>query len=429
MEKILAEGDANVIVPALHTFAEFAEEGVPRLRALLKKPAIAYWGAVLAADMGPTAAPAVPELTALLEDAQPEVRLQTLIALGEIGPQSASAVPEIVQALESDEITGIRYAAAFALGRIGEKSMEANRVLVDAARGDEPILKTLSLWALAKINPDREQVVQYAVETMVANLADEDPKVRSAAARALADFEGHADLVVPALVALLRDADPEVVGNALDALASIGPKIVDRVSDALKNPQLRHYATRLLYRMGPKAAEAVPALIAALQEDVTDDNDVAFRVETQMVLAAIGAAAAPAVPELIKSLASDHRETRGTACYALGKIGPGAEAAVDELQRCQQDLDASECGPVLWALLRIRPNDEEIAKIAAPRLIEALDHHEAIVRAEAAAALGGLGEYARPALERLKQLSSDPDPAVRDAAAAAVQQLQADDEG
>lgn len=88
IERILLEGDPGVIVPALETFAEFAEEGVPRLREFLKKPRIGYWGAVLAADIGPAAAAAVPELTALLDAPEPEVRIQTLVALGEIGPKS-----------------------------------------------------------------------------------------------------------------------------------------------------------------------------------------------------------------------------------------------------------------------------------------------------------------------------------------------------
>jgi HEAT repeat protein len=429
IEKILVEGNPAVIVPALETFAEFAQEGVPRLREFLKKPEIAYWGVVLAGELGPAAAAAVPELTALLDSPQHELRIKTLIALGEIGPKSAPAAAMIVQRLESDEIMGARYAAAFALGSIGEKSEEVNRSLVDAARGDDPILKTLSLWALAKINPDEERVVRYAVETIVANLAAEDPQVRSVAARALADFDDHADVAGPALVALLKDADPSVVGNALDALASIGPKIVDRIGNALKNPDLRHYATRLLYRMGPEAADAVPALTAALQEEVTDADDAAFRAETQLALAAIGTASAPAVDELIKSLASQDEEIRSTACYALGKIGSEAAGATDELQRCLQDLESSECGPVLWALLKIRPGDEEIAKMAAPRLIAALDQPNAIARAEAAAALGELGEYAQPALERLKQLRDDSDPMVRDAATEAVRKLEAGNGG
>ncbi len=425
LERLLLEGDATVIVPALETFAEFGEQAVPRVRDLLKRPDLAYWGVVLAGDIGPAAADAVPELIPLLDNPEHELRIKVLIALGEIGPKSAAAVPAIVQRLESDEIMGARYAAAFALGSIGAKTDEANRALVDAARGEERTLKKISLWALAKINPDQQRVVKYAAATLVAGLAADDPQVRRFAARALADFGEHADLVAPALVAMLKDADPEVVGNALDALASIGPKVVDRISGALKNPELRHFATRLLYRLGPEAAEAVPALTEALQEPVSDANDAAFRVETQMALAAIGPAAAPAVQELIKSLDSDDSDIRGTACYALGKIGAEAANAVGPLRDCLQHLDPAESGPVWWALLQIRPDDREIIQAIAPRLIAALEQPSALVRAEAAAALGNLGEDALPALPRLKQLQEDPDPMVREAAGQAVRKLEA----
>lgn len=426
LERILLEGEASVIIPALETFAELGERAVPRVRELLKRPDLAYWGVVLAGDIGPAAADAVPELIPLLNAPAHELRIKVLIALGEIGPKSAAAVPAIVQRLESDEIMGARYAAAFALGNIGAKTEDANRALVDAARGDEQTLKMVSLWALARINPDQQRVVKYAAETLVAGLAADDPQVRRVAARALADFGEHGDVVVPALVALLRDADPEVVGNALDALAAIGPTVVDRISNALKNPDLRHFATRLLYRLGPEAAEAVPALTEALQEPVEDANDAVFRVETQMALAAIGPAAAPAVQELIKSLDFDDSDIRGTACYALGKIGPDAAVAVDPLRECLLHLDPTELGPVWWALLQISPGDQEIVKAVTPRLIAALDQPFALVRAEAAAALGELGEDALPALPRLKELQEDPDPIVREAAVQAVQKLEAD---
>ncbi len=428
IERILLEGDATIIIPALETFAELGEEAVPRVRYLLQKPDLAYWGVVLAGDIGPAAADVVPELTALLADPQHELRIKVLIALGEIGPESAAAVPAIVQRLESDEIMGARYAAAFALGNIGARTEQANRALVAAARGEEQTLKTISLWALAKINPDEQRVVKFAAETLVAGLAADDPQVRRVAARALADFGDHSDVVVPALVALLKDADPEVAGNALDALASIGPQVVDRIAAALKNPDLRHFATRLLYRLGPEAAEAVPALTEALQEPVNNANDAAFRVETQMALAAIGPAAAPAVEELIKSLDSDDADIRATASYALGKIGAEAASAVDALRDRLQDLDPTESGPVWWALLQIFPHDQEVVKAVAPRLIAALDQPSALVRAEAAAALGDLGEDALPALPRLKQLQEDPDPIVRDAAVQAVRKLEAEND-
>lgn len=423
IEKLLTEGDPSLIVQVLQSMSEYLQEGVPQLRAMLKKPTVAYWGAVLAADLGPKAAPAVPELTELLKHAEPEVRLQVLIALGEIGPPSASAVPEILNALTNDELTGVRFAAAFALGTIGRGGEEVNHALVEAARTDEPMLKMLSLWALARLNPEEERVVRYAADTIAAGLTSEDPYLRSASARALADFKGHPDIVAPALIDALDDADPAVVGNALDALATLGPVILDKLDDVLQQDELRHFVTRLIYRMGDRAASTVPALVEALKEEPENEDDVRFRAELQLALAGIGPAAAPAVPELIKSLSSKERDVRGTACYALGKIGDEAAAAVPELKRCVEELGPDDQLPFLWTLLKLQPNDRELGEKAVPLLTAALDSPDPLVRAEAADALGQLGESAKPALEALRQRMQDPSREVRQAAETALQRL------
>jgi HEAT repeat protein len=282
----------------------------------------------------------------------------------------------------------------------------------------------LSLWALAQLNPDEERVVRYAAETIVAGLSSADAQVRSGAARALAEFEGHEDIVGPALLELLEDDDPAVVGNALDALAALGLKIIDRVAAALQKEEMRHHAARVLFRMGPEAAPAVPALVKAMKQEIEDADDLAFRTETQLVLAAIGADAAPAVPELVGSLASDDHEIRGTACYALGKIGPDASAAVAALEQRTSELSTRDKLPFLWALLRILPGDQAIAEKAAPALIEALDDEDALARLEAALALGSLGDLARPAIAKLTQLLDDPNDEVRAAAEQALKKLQ-----
>jgi HEAT repeat protein len=78
----------------------------------------------------------------------------------------------------------------------------------------------------------------------------------------------------------------------------------------------------------------------------------------------------------------------------------------------------------LWALLQIRPGDQEIASQAAPYLKQALDHDEGFIRAEAAIALGGLGEFAEDAIPRLKQLLHDDSPMVRAAAEEALKKLE-----
>ena len=68
-----------------------------------------------------------------------------------------------------------------------------------------------------------------------------------------------------------------------------------------------------------------------------------------------------------------------------------------------------------------------IGKPALPSLIKALDDKNAFVRAGAACAIEFMeitAEEARPAVSALRRLRDDADPAVRDAATAALRQWQ-----
>jgi HEAT repeat protein len=368
----------------------------------------------------------VPELTALLDHQDPDVRMHAAIALGEIGQASAPAIPQIVARLQNDEFESVRFAAAFALGKINQPDTDATKALILAAKEDAPLLRTMSWWALARLYPEREDLVRGAAKKIGEGLTSEDPHLRAVAARALADFDAAPELVRPVLLKALQDAEPRVVGHAMDALASLGPDVLTDIDGVLQHPQARHYATLVIYRMGPKAAPAVPALVAALQAAGDTEDDDKFRREAQMALAAIGPAAADAVDVLIESLDSESKEVRGSACYALGKIGPAAEKAVPALQQRMSELEDSDQVAFVWALLHIKPGDEPLAVLAAPLLAAALDNPDDLVRVEAAAALGQIGKPAvKPEIiEKLRSLLDDPSPEVQQAAADALEELE-----
>ncbi len=425
--KMLEEGDPASVLPMLQTIADAGEKSVPPMRELLKDEKMCYWACVVLRDMGETAAPAVPELIEVLSHKEPEVRMQALMALAAIGAPAAPAVPAIVNALESDEFDAVRFSAAFALGAINQKDEAETKALVAAARSDKPMLKLVSLWVLARQNPDNLEVVRHAAEQIVAALKSDDAELRGVAARELSEFGSHPEIVGPALLAALQDPDQQVVGHALDALAALGPKILPKVIEALQVKERRQVAAALIYRMGPQAAPTVPALIEALREPPADEDDVLFRRLAQLALAAIGPEAKAAVPVLIESLSSDEREVRGTACYALGKIGPAAAEAVPVLRQRLENVDDAARTAVIWSLLKISPGDAELEKTAVPLLAKALSHEEELVRAEAASALGGIPAAAEASvIGQLKDLAEkDLSDRVREAAAEAVKKLEA----
>jgi HEAT repeat protein len=404
---------------ALATIAEAGEQAVPFLTECLDHKEASYWACLALGDIGPAAKAAVPHLAKLERREEPEVRLQAMVALGQIGPDAKPAVPIIVKTLQSDKSDGVRYAAAFALGQIGASDKQTRAALLKGVEDDDAFLQVVSAWALARVAKDDKQAQDKATTVILNGLTAEKVDVRRAAARALAEINPSPEVVAPKLVKAIQDNDAAVIGNAVDALASLGPKIVPRITNnALKNKDLQLYAVRVLAKIGPDAKEAAPALAEALK-----DADGEYRREIQFVLGGLGADSAPAVPELIKSLASDDDHVRNSAIYALGKIGPAAKAAAPELRKMLSGGDDFVRFAATWALVRIDASDAKLVATAVPMLVKGLSDERPVIRAESAATLGELGAAAKSALPELKKAAADSDSSVSEAAKQAVDEI------
>jgi len=154
----------------------------------------------------------------------------------------------------------------------------------------------------------------------------------------------------------------------------------------------RTAAARSLAGLGPRAREAIPALLEALGRPTAG---IEFQRAVSQAIQAIGAAA---LPELLMALKSSDSQTRACAAKALEKIGPSAEGAVQALAN----------------------------------VVEADPNYE--VRASAASALGAMGPAAKAALPALRKaagnrnakLTDNPaDSKLRVCAAMAIKQIQA----
>jgi len=161
----------------------------------------------------------------------PAFRAEAAKALGNIGLESPAVVPELLRLLEKDADVGVRTEAARALGKIGEGAATARRaivaVLCDTYGGDA--LRAAAAWALARVAPSA-------------------PGTAAALSAAANDRSGHVG--VCAAEALWKAS-----GGSSDAILAL----VARLDDLA----VRHVAAHALYRIGPKAKPAVPALVAA----------------------------------------------------------------------------------------------------------------------------------------------------------------------
>jgi HEAT repeat protein len=413
--KLLSDSDQAVAMRALSAIGDGGIEVLPSLIAALDDRDARYWALLAVGEMGPQAGTAVPALVKALGDDRPEVRLQAAIALGEIGPDAKSAVGAITKLLD-DPLTPVRSAATFALGKIGDTA--ASPALVKAEQAEEPFVKVLATWALAKLHPSDEQRAAKAIELLVQTLADKNRETSQLAAKALEDLRPGTELLRPTVDKLLG-SKPEVAERVLAAYSSLGGGAVPHATSGLSDPQRRVRSLQILARIGPEAVSAVPPLVELLKS-----GDAATKTEVLYTLGAIGPGAGAAAGPIAEQLADNDPRVAQAAAIALGKLGPDAKEAIPALAKLQQSQDELLRLVSVWAILRIGPPSAELTQAALPILTAALKNQREFVRVEAATALGELGQGAANALPMLEAAGKDASPAVRSAVASAIEKIQ-----
>ncbi len=406
--KVLKNAQPQDAAAAIATIAELGDKVVPDLCEALGDKNACYWACLALADLGPKAKTAIPQLAKLLDSEQPDVRMQALLTLAEIGPAAKSLAPRVAQVLTTDKFESVQYAAAYALGRFGDKSVVP--ALEKVLDSKDAFLRVAAAWSLLRLQADSGPGVDKAVQIILQGIQSKDTNVRDAAARALADDSIPAKGVTEAFRKALEGIhDPAQMEEIAHALASAGEKIVPACIRSLNEQgKLRFYALRVLTRLGPKAADAVPALIKTL-----NDPDPKLRREAEFALGAIGPQAAAAVPSLIERLDDEDDAVRYAACYALGKIGSAARPAVKSLIKiAMHPKDPFSRVAAVWAILQIVPDNPRFQRRAVPILTRALASPRAHVRAAVAGQLGDIGALAAPALDALKKLAEEDDNAV-----------------
>ncbi len=227
-------------------------------------------------DMGTAAAAARPALRlAYAEPAHAERKVSILVTLCAIGAEPED-LPVLVEALDRVE-EGAKYPVGKAIGTLGAGGAAALIRMLDHA----------------------------------------DPAVQAAAVGGLAEAGEHAGPAVGKLLDRMRrfhETEPgEVGGN-----------------------QQRRGVMYVFERLGPVAAEAVPALVEHVRGGEGMDADSALRA-----LCTMGEAAAPAVPLMADRLRSENRYERWLGIRCLGTLGPIARDALPALREAR-DNDPDE---------------------------------------------------------------------------------------
>ncbi|MEW4488881.1 HEAT repeat domain-containing protein [Thalassoglobus sp. JC818] len=407
------------------------------------------------AALGPDAEPALEALISGLSDKDQQVWTQSAMAIARIGPRAESAIPTLIENLDRYE-DQVRYRAAWVLGQIGSKAVEpliaTTRGYQDRARGAAadalgwipdsastsiPVLEALlsdnsatvrerTTVALARLGGvaekslavalqnDREDVRMLAaqglttfpvtdpsaIEGLQKILSDENESTRAAAILALSGSSLDQDELRPLVFRYLADPSSQVRGNAVLALMKLEDEmdsVLGELTSMLSSEdiQKRSSAAFAIGMLGSTAADTIPALIASLKTEGSDE-------EVVRALSRIGIQAV----EPILAAFEDPDQSRQSLALALAGIGPTAYPALVE------SLDSSEAY-LRAAAARAIGNLEVTPPSAVPGLQRGLEDENASVRAASARAIGNLSQLNEETTQSLLALRSDPDPEVR----------------
>ena len=370
-------------------------------------------------------------LVELLHGANPDLRMQAALALGE--QRDVRAVEALIKALPDDD-TNVRYHAIEALGKL--KAFDAVDALVEIAESKDFFLSFAALDALAKIGDGR-------IASRIMPLLD-DELLREPAINLLGQL-GDDSAVAP-LTALLNTpaATTDLIAGALATLSDryeqqygegryiadlagreISPTGVQNLLDALETPgndNLRSIALVLGWLKSASVDRALTRLMGRV--DLRDE-----------IVTALVRHGSTTVDLLISQLTAEDLEVRRSAVVALGRIGDSAAtpALVNTFNDESLALDAANAlGQIgnpgaVDGLLNLIGNDDASLRQAAVsalnsvippsmsgRIIPLLHDSDPNVR-ESAVKIAGYFGYSEAA-SALVELSRDPNERVRCAA-------------
>jgi HEAT repeat protein len=401
--------------------------------------------AVVAA-LGKIKSPAVAGvLVRLLADREAAVRAAALAAFREARPPGAEAA--LLAGLIHPE-GAVRHQALNALEALGwQPKDDTQRICTLVASGrfgaaalsGVPALRPLAAVLHSSNGRERRaalealgQIADPAVAPLLkAALQDPDSGVRRAGIEALVR-SGDAG-AAEALKSRLTDSEPQVRAAAIAALAALsGPSAVEAILGALRDGhwEVRSAAAAALGRLRDR--QAVKPLQALLRDE---DEDV--RRTASEALALLGDPAA--IEPLVLALADEQPSVRNAVLVALRRINffwettPEAQRVLPQLRVVAETADYWGRQSVLQAIEKITKASSPAAganasarnlpqsQAAVEAFLEALGSDHPDVRLAAADALGRLGDAGN--IHSLVQTMRDPDPGVCVAAAQSLSML------
>lgn len=328
-------------MPASPDILNLGKRGTPALSRCLSDNvdgAIRYTCAQLLGRLGDRRA--LPALQGALEDWEPEVRAQAILALGRI-PDASSLEPLLKLFRRKDEEPQNRALILSTLGALSQpKALGAIRQELRRKPAEgEPDLRSAAFEALWM---SRHLMARGTLEGEVATAlkSDHAPLVLAATEAAA---ELRAGRLVAPLTPLLEHQDAEIRNKAVYALGLIGDRSAARVLLA-RLPSVRE--SRMLNNIAFALERLDPGAFFTSIRQVIEHKQAMIRLNAAFVL---GDVKRPeGLPMLEKALSDPNDFVRTSAVVALGKLG--TDKAIQPLERFVNDPNLSIRQEAIYAL-------------------------------------------------------------------------------
>lgn len=375
-------------------------------------------------------------LSKSLDNENPLIRIQALIALGKI----AGSEPILLKML-SDSVPVVRLAALEALltSSSGEiAALAVTECLID--ENDE--VRNSALGYLRNFNSFPPE----SVPRLVKALKSKNQEIQRSAALALGMTGCKSSEVIAALVNVIPDGSGQVNLNAITSLQKLGcqstsiPELIKSLSDpnpvtcrsasetlagllktpttipalitclSSQDPRVRLYAAESLGNFGKKALSAYPLLLENLSSCDSDDFP-----KYQTALEKIGLDEPGALPYLIKALSVDGLRVRTFVIQSIGKYQKASSGAAQALA----DIFSTPNREIRCLILQTIGVIEPDFRIAYPLILSAFKDRSNYVRSQAEASLRNLVSTVETLPELLDALKST-DPYIRSTVVASL---------
>ncbi len=359
--------------------------------------------------------------------------VMTLLMVAPTAPADEPAfndrkLSEWVRMLRDDPLPRKRRGAVVALGQLAgagrDAGLTAFQALGKAVQADaSAVVRQQAAEVLGQQKPDDAVVVVSDLAAAVR--AERVPAVRREVAVALGRFGKLAKVAAGPLTDALSDPDTGVQAAAADALGRIGPDAATAAPALVKlvkgqSLPVRQAAVFALGRVEPEQKEPVAAALVGVLKEAPEAG---LRKEAVVSLGFLGTPSPVVLDALTAALADKDAESRSVVVQTLGRFGPAAKPASGSLEKLvRTDPDKGVRTQAVRAYCRTA--GDAVAGLI-PLLTERLKQDRDVeVRVAILDELGGLGPSGKAALPALRVARGDALAQVRDAATAAIQQLE-----